>query len=238
MIEHALLESLANGVAPPYRLAVDHGGIGAHMLAEEQRHPHMAGLERGAKLLGGFDNFTAAAHAAHIVDRFAEDGEFWWHNVVRRSFQSLGFADEQLVVEPAMVRIALIGQLVVSGNDDIIRARDRSKILIAPGISFYDRHRYATRRHELPATGRNFPARPAAFVAFLYNNFVPLMLILRSFSCASGGAPHPKNETKPQRMDVSVAARRLCKGANIIISKAKTRRRRSSVRAEAWGGCS
>ena len=182
MIEHALLESLANGVAPPYRLAVDHGGIGAHMLAAEQRHPHMPGLYRRPELLGRFNNFAAAAHAAHIVDRLAEDRELRRHDVMRGVVQSLGFADEQLVVEPAMARIALIGQLVVSGNDDVIRARDRSEILIAPGISFDDRHRYATRRDELTARRAVLCLHGLPHLsAFLYNNFVPLMLSFRSF---------------------------------------------------------
>src|SRR5918996_887652 len=99
---------------------------------------------------------TGSPHAAHIVDRLAEDRELPRHDVMRGIVQSLGFADEQFVINPAMVRISLIGQLIVSGNDDVIRARNRSEILSTPGIFFYDRHRYATRLDELTAAGQCF----------------------------------------------------------------------------------
>ena len=51
MIEHTLLERLAGGVAPPDRFSVDYGGIGAHVLPFEQRHPHIPGLDIGFVLL-------------------------------------------------------------------------------------------------------------------------------------------------------------------------------------------
>jgi hypothetical protein len=44
VVESALSQSFADGVPPPHRLAIDDGGIAAHVLAGEKRHPHMRGL--------------------------------------------------------------------------------------------------------------------------------------------------------------------------------------------------
>src|SRR5215510_11896290 len=94
---------------------------------------------------------------------------------MRRIVQSLGFAYEQLVVDPAMVRISLIGQLIVSGNDDAIRAGNRREILSTPGISFDDRHRYATRRRGLTPPGGIF-LLGLGICRLCYDNLVLLLL--------------------------------------------------------------
>src|SRR5687768_1657946 len=85
VIKHALIESSADGVTPPYHLAVDDGGVRAHMLTAKKRHRHMPGLYRGAELLGRFDNFAATTHTAHVVDRLAEHRKLARHNVMRRA---------------------------------------------------------------------------------------------------------------------------------------------------------
>jgi hypothetical protein len=43
-----------------------------------------------------------------------------------------------------MPRITLISQFVVGGNDDLCRAGNRSEVLHAPRVGFYDRHRYGS----------------------------------------------------------------------------------------------
>src|SRR5439155_3217355 len=41
VIEHTVVQCLADGMSPPLRLAVHHHRIGADMLTDDQRHPHM-----------------------------------------------------------------------------------------------------------------------------------------------------------------------------------------------------
>jgi hypothetical protein len=94
IVEHPLVQSVTDRVAPPYRFAVDHGGIGAHVLALEQRHPHIPGLHLGLVLLGRLDDFTAATHAAQIVDRLAEDRKLERQDIMRSVVHPLGFTDE------------------------------------------------------------------------------------------------------------------------------------------------
>jgi len=62
----------------------------------------MPGLYFGPELLWRLNDFAAGAHAAQIVDRLAENGKLSWHDVMRGVIQSLGFTDEQLVVDPAV----------------------------------------------------------------------------------------------------------------------------------------
>jgi len=45
-------------------------------------------------MFGRFNDFAAAAHAAHVVDRLAENGKLPRHDVMRRILQPLRFAYE------------------------------------------------------------------------------------------------------------------------------------------------
>src|SRR5687767_11417728 len=107
-------------MSPPNGLAVDHGRVGADMLAGEKRHPHMPRLYRGPELFGRFNGFTTASHAAQIVDGLAENGESRRHDIMRGIVQALRFTYEKLVVDPAVLGNQLVGEFVVGGDNNVV----------------------------------------------------------------------------------------------------------------------
>src|SRR5690349_10758457 len=83
---------------------------------------------------------TAGTHAAQIDDRFAEDRKVRRGQSVRAAFEALRLGDEELVVDPVMLRVPPIRIGIFGGNAEIGGALDRFEVLHAPWIGLADRH--------------------------------------------------------------------------------------------------
>src|SRR6516165_8346428 len=91
---------LAGGMAPPAGLAILNGGIGRDMVAGEERHPHMTGLEGGDVFRLVMDHPPAGTHPPHVVDRLGIDRVFRGYRAMGDMRQALSFADQELVMDP------------------------------------------------------------------------------------------------------------------------------------------
>src|SRR5262249_2661651 len=107
VVEGSLARRMTDGVAPPLGHAIDDGGVGAHMLALEQAHPHVARRLDVPVPLDRVDGPAAPTHALQVVDGLAEDRKALRHHAMRRRLDALGVADVEFVVDPAVARIEL-----------------------------------------------------------------------------------------------------------------------------------
>src|SRR5438552_10887338 len=162
VVEHPVVERHPRGMSPPEGRTVHDRDVAAQVLAAEQRHPEMPGGLHPLVLVGGRDDPPARPHAAEVVDGLAEDRKAPRHDPVRAVHQSLGLADEQLVVDPAMGRKEAIGLLVVGRDDDVLGAGHANEVLRPPWVLLDDRHRgLALLLPSISAWERTNVSRPA-----------------------------------------------------------------------------
>src|SRR5580704_6204272 len=138
IVERALASRLAGRMAPPARLAADHGDVGGDVTAVEQRHPEMARRIMALIVVGGIQHAAADAHAFEIGNWF---GKYWkacWLHAMWADLKILAQRNGKLVVDPAVRRIPLPG-IGVLGRD-IGGRLDVIEILKPPRIDFADRH--------------------------------------------------------------------------------------------------
>jgi hypothetical protein len=140
VVEHAVADREAGDVAPPAGLAVDHRDVARDVLAVQQRHPEVAGLLVQGILLGGADHPALGAHAAHVVDRLGEHRKVLGRHAVQAAGHALRFRDQELVVQPAVLWIELVGVAVLGRHEHLLGARDALEILHPPGVALDDRH--------------------------------------------------------------------------------------------------
>jgi hypothetical protein len=89
-------------------LAVDHGDVAAHVLAGEQLGPHEAGPLRVLVLVRVAEDARVDAHALQVEDGLAEHRERRRVHAVRSARESLRLRDQELIVDPAVLRVELI----------------------------------------------------------------------------------------------------------------------------------
>src|SRR4051794_11340348 len=75
MVERAFAAGTAGDVAPPARLAVHDGDVGADMTAFEKRHPHVTGSETPFVLSLRAQHAASDAHTLEVDDRLGEHGK-------------------------------------------------------------------------------------------------------------------------------------------------------------------
>ena len=127
VVEHAFADRPAGDVAPPPGLAFDHGDVGADVLALEQRHPHVPGLLVQLIVARRAEDPAARAHAAHVVDRLGEHRERGRRHAVQTAVQALRFGDQELVVDPAILRKHHVGVAVFGRDEHLVRTGRRAR---------------------------------------------------------------------------------------------------------------
>ncbi len=139
VVEHAVLERHADGVAEPEGPAVDHRHVGRDVVAGEQRHPEVAGGELPVVLGARGEHPARHPHAAQVVDRLAEHREALGRQAVGPRVEALGLGHQELVVDPAVPRVEAVGVAVLGGDEEPLRALDAREVLHPPGVAFDDR---------------------------------------------------------------------------------------------------
>src|SRR4029453_17282626 len=140
VVESASTASNAGRMAPPLRLAIDQCHVTADMVAFQQRRPEMTWLVGGGIVVRREERAAAHAHALEVVDGLGKNRLILRRGTMRRCCHSLTERYGKLVVDPAMRGIPHPAIAVLSGNENVRRARHSLKILNAPRIDLANRH--------------------------------------------------------------------------------------------------
>src|SRR3954462_4104793 len=140
IVERAFAAGTTGDVAPPARLPVHDGDVGADMTTFEKRHPHVTSNETSFVLGLRAQHAASHAHTLEVDDRLGEHGKARRRYAMGPGIEPLTLRDRDLVVDPMIVRVPNPGVTVFGWNVNAGRTGGLLEILQAPGVRFTDRH--------------------------------------------------------------------------------------------------